>query len=256
MPDVTNNPLPPKGPPLLSRREFIATTMKLAVAGAVIPGALSQLLPGVAPEGLGGGSGPQPVIRRDKVTKAKIPITIADLQPQPENMPVTAEWNYLPAVVYLVRVSALQAASRARGYKTGQHAVPHPENSEMAILVYDGKCKHLGCTVGWNGALGGSKDVEDYDKDGLNEGRILCPCHQGQYDIYDLALNVPATPPPAPLNVIQFTVGSFTDETGKSWSNVILGFNKILQAKYKDADLDTKAGRTAFQLASQATVGA
>lgn len=251
MPDVTANPFPPKGPPLLSRREFIATTVKLAVAGAIIPGALSQLLPAVAPKALGGGGGAQPVIRRDAVTKAKIPITVADLKPQPENMPLTAEWNYLPAVVYLVKSAVLRASSQVRGYNTGQHAQPHPEDSDFAIMVYEGKCKHLGCTVGWNSAFGSSKDVEDYDKDGLNEGRILCPCHQGQYDIYDLALNQPATPPPAPLNVVRFTIGTWTDPLGKSYTNVLLGHTKIVQAKYKEADLDGQAGKTVFQIASQ-----
>src|SRR5437016_2245716 len=49
------------GESLLSRRDFIRTTVRLAVAGAVIPGVLSQLLPSVAPASLGGG-GAGPVI--------------------------------------------------------------------------------------------------------------------------------------------------------------------------------------------------
>src|SRR5688500_248453 len=198
---------------LLSRREFIRNSVRLAVAGAVIPGALAQLLPAVAPDALGGG-GPGPIIRRDAQTNSKIPITIADLAGDPPVV-VTAEWNFLPAVVYKVKKKVLEASAQKRGYNTGQHAFQHPEEADMAIMVYQGKCKHLGCTVGFNAGLGGSKDEADYDKDGLPDGRILCPCHQGQYDIHDLAKNVPGTPPPAPLNVISFDVRNFGGDDEK-----------------------------------------
>lgn len=256
MPDVTDQPFPPKGPSLFSRREFIGTTMKLAVAGAVIPGALSQLLPGVAPIDKST-SGAQPVVTRDPVTNAPRPVTIADLKPQPENQPFVGEWHFLPAIVYMVKVSALKGSSAYHKYNTAQFAVPHPTNPDYALMVYEGKCKHLGCTVGWNGGFGAAKPEvgkEDYDGDGLNDGRILCPCHQGQYDIHNLARNQPATPPPAPLNVIQFNVGNYSDPAGKipSAANAIVGAGKIEQAKYLDADLDTKAGNTSFSLGTQA----
>ena len=229
------------GESLLSRREFIRNSVRLAVAGAVIPGVLSQLLPAVAPAGLAG-SAVGPVIRRDPKTNAKIPITVADLTEQPANMPVVGEWGFLPAIVYVVRTARLRASAAARGYNTAQFAVPHPDNADLAILVYRGKCKHLGCTVGWNGGLGASKDLDDYDGDGANDGRILCPCHQGQYDIHDLAKNVPGTPPPAPLDVIRFNVGDFSDPEGKipNAANAIIGTEVIPQAKYLAADLDGK----------------
>lgn len=228
------------GENLLSRRAFIATSVKLAVAGAIIPGALSQVLPAIAPDALGGG-GPGPIIRRDPQTKAKIPITLADLAGAAPVV-VTAEWNYLPAVIYKVRTDILKASAAYHGYNTAQHAQPLPTDPDFALMAYDGKCKHLGCTVGFNKGLGGAKPQvgkEDYDGDGLNDGRILCPCHQGQYDIHNLALNQPDTPPPAPLNVIRFVVmPSWTDEaTGESYQNVIFGAEKILQSKYRDADL-------------------
>ena len=144
-------PLPgsePKKESLLSRRDFIRRSVQLAVAGALVPGVLSQLLPAVAPDALGGG-GAGPVIRRDATTNAKIPITVADLAGAPPVV-ITAEWNFLPAVVYKVHKAKLQASSAKRGYNTGQLAVQHPEEDDMAIMVYRGKCKHLGCTVGWN----------------------------------------------------------------------------------------------------------
>ncbi len=234
---------------LLSRREFVRNSVRLAVAGALIPGALSQVLPAIAPDSIGGG-GPGPIIRRDAKTNAKIPITLDDLVGDPPVV-VTAEWNFLPAVVYKVKKAALEGSSKVRGYNTAQFAIPHPTEPDHAIMVYDGKCKHLGCTVGFNKGLGGAKDKEDYDGDGLPDGRILCPCHQGQYDIHDLAKNVPGTPPPSPLNVIAFNVKSnYTDEaTGASAANVIFGVEKILQNAYKDANLD---GNVAFALGSMA----
>ncbi len=212
----------PKGTPILSRRAFIANTVKLAVAGAIIPGTLSQALPAVAPDALGG-VGPGPVIRRDPATNNKIPITLNDIA-GPTPVVVTAEWNFLPAVVYKVNRAKLQGSSNKLGYNTAQFAVQHPTEPENVILVYDGKCKHLGCTVGWNDGLGG-----DWDENGLPDGGILCPCHQGQYDIYNLALNVPGTPPPAPLNVIEIDVKAAQDDLGNSVSDAIFGVTKHIQ---------------------------
>lgn len=243
---------PPRksGEPLLSRRQFIRRSVQLAVVGALVPGALSQLLPAVAPDALGGG-GAGPVIRRDEATNAKIPITIDDLA-GPAPVVVTAEWNFLPAVIYKVHKTKLEASARERGYNTGQYAVQHPTEEDMAIMVYQGKCKHLGCTVGFNKGLGGSKDVPDYDGDGLPDGRILCPCHQGQYDIHDLALNVPGTPPPAPLNVIRFNVGNYGGDANRALpaaSNAIIGAELLVQDKPRQANAEGAAG---FNLGSQA----
>lgn len=233
--EFVDKPAPEKPESLLSRRAFIGNTVKLAVAGALIPGAASQLLPFVAPASLGGG-GEQPIIRRDPATNFKIPITLDDLAGNPPVV-LTAEYAFLPAVIYKVKKSVLQASTQARGYNTAQHAIQHPTEEDNAILVYDGKCKHLGCTVGWNGQLGGSKDIPDYNNDGVPDGRILCPCHQGQYDIYDMALNVPATPPPAPLNVIQAKIGTAELDTG-STPNAIIGVTKIIQNGARQADLE------------------
>jgi Rieske Fe-S protein len=218
---------PKKKESLLSRRDFIRNTVRLAVAGAIIPGAMSQVLPAVAPDALGG-VGPGPVVRRDPTTNAKIPITLGELDGAPPVV-LTAEWNFLPAVIYKVHKSTLQGSSDKRGYNTAMFALQHPTEANHAIMVYDGKCKHLGCTVGWNGGLGGSVDIPDYNEDGKNDGRILCPCHQGQYDIYNMARNVDGTPPPSPLNVIEFDIKSANDDLGNAVSNAIYGVVKYLQ---------------------------
>lgn len=244
MADAPSDTKAPQGKePLLSRRAFIGNTVKLAVAGALIPAGVAQLLPAVAPDALSS-TGPGPVILRDERTNAKIPVTLSDLSgvtPAGEGKGViTAEWNFLPAVAYRVDKAVLEASTRVQGYNTGMYAVEDPRDATKAILLYDGKCKHLGCTIGWGSDLGGAKDSvgqEDYDGNGVLDGRILCPCHQGQYDIYNLALNQPATPPPAPLNVIEFDIKSWTDEvTGQSYSNVIHGEVKILQDAHRDAE--------------------
>lgn len=239
----------PKGESLLSRRAFVRNTVRLAVAGAVLPGVLSQVLPAIAPSALSG-AGSGPVIRRDPKTNAKIPLTVADLGTDP----VVGEWGFLPAIIYRVKMESLRGSAEKRGYNTAQFAVADPTDKDSAILVYRGKCKHLGCTVGWNGLLGGSKDIEDYNGDGIPDGRILCPCHQGSYDIYDLARNVPGTPPPSPLDVIRIRVGNFSDPDGiiPSASNAILGTEVLVQNSYLAADEDSKAGNKTFLLGSQA----
>ncbi len=237
MTDVPGTPpLAPRKESILSRREFIRNTVRFAVAGAVIPGLLTQLLPSVAPSALSGG-GPGPIIARD-AKNAKVPLTIDDLVPGDGPK---AEYSFLPAKVYKVKVDTLKASSAKRGYNTAQHAVEFPGDNKYAILAYVGKCKHLGCTVAWNSGLGGAKDVDDYDGDGINDGRILCPCHQGQYDIYDLALNQPGTPPPAPLNVIRFNIdssygGDEEADIPAAKAPALIGVETIVQTKYRAAD--------------------
>lgn len=218
---------------ILSRRAFIGNSVRLAALGALVAGGASMGLPFVSPDAFGA-SGPQPVVRRGDLNE-KIPITLADLAGEPPVV-LTAEWAFLPAVIYKVKKSILEGSSSARGRNTAQHAVQHPTEPENAILVYEGKCKHLGCTVGWDGALGGSKDIEDYNGDGAKDGRILCPCHQGQYDIYNFATNVPGTPPPTPLNVVRAKVGVAELPTGNT-PNSIIGFEKLVQNGPNEADL-------------------
>jgi Rieske Fe-S protein len=208
---------PERGPPLLTRRGFIKGVVGAAIAGALVSGTMAQLLPAVAPSAFGGG-GKGAIIVRDPKTNAKLPFTLQMLAGEPP-VEKTAEFNFLPASIFKVKKSILEASSRKRGYNTAEYALEMPGEPDNAIVVYEGKCKHLGCTVGWNAGLGGKPD-----------GRILCPCHQGQYDIYDLALNVPGTPPPSPLNVVEFDVTSWTDDsTGTTYQDVLVGQQKVAQ---------------------------
>lgn len=57
------------------------------------------------------------------------------------------------------------------------------------IVALSPVCKHLGCTVGWNNS-------EDHPNE------FFCPCHNGRY--YKSGVNVPNTPPMAPLDVYPY----------------------------------------------------
>lgn len=224
------------GGPLLSRRDFIRRSVQLAVVGALVPSAFAQLLPALAPDAIGA-SGPGPLILRDAKTRTKRAATVGDLL-GPAPRVLNAEWNFLPTFAYKVHKAKLQGSSSIRSYNTAQFAVQHPAEENMAILVYDGKCKHLGCPVGFDARLPASDDVPDYDRDGLRDGRILCPCHQGQYDIHDLATNVPGTPPPQPLNVVEFDVLDFPGDDVRdvpAARQALFAVQKLVQNKRRSA---------------------
>ncbi|MBD7936078.1 ubiquinol-cytochrome c reductase iron-sulfur subunit [Cytobacillus sp. Sa5YUA1] len=68
--------------------------------------------------------------------------------------------------------------------ETGTAWVYKDENDKVVAL--SPVCKHLGCTVNWNG-------------DKANENHFYCPCHGGLYT--KDGTNVPGTPPIAALDV-------------------------------------------------------
>jgi Rieske Fe-S protein len=59
------------------------------------------------------------------------------------------------------------------------------------MFAISAKSTHLGCTVGFNKGLGASRDVADYDGDGLPDGRMLDPCHQDQWDVFHRGVAMP-----------------------------------------------------------------
>jgi menaquinol-cytochrome c reductase iron-sulfur subunit len=63
------------------------------------------------------------------------------------------------------------------------------KNEKGEIVALSPVCKHLGCTVDWNG----SKD---------DPNMFFCPCHYGLYE--KDGTNVKGTPPSAPLDVYPF----------------------------------------------------
>ncbi len=211
----------------VSRRDFVKGAAIVGASAVLGAGALSRMLPI-----LGGDSqGPAPIVRRDPATGVATPLTLADLLGDPVVVQV-GEWGGIPAIVYKVRKASLEASSGIRGYNTAQHAIQHPDDSSLAILAYGGKCTHLGCTVGFNRTLGASVDIEDYDGDGAPDGRVMCPCHQSQFDIFDLGRNMPAQPAPRPLDALPIRLGEAYDG-----SPTIVATRRIVQARYRAADL-------------------
>ncbi|MBB6175556.1 menaquinol-cytochrome c reductase iron-sulfur subunit [Anoxybacillus tengchongensis] len=73
------------------------------------------------------------------------------------------------------------------------------ENGDIVAL--SPICKHLGCTVNWNGEKS-------------NPNRFFCPCHYGLYE--KDGTNVPNTPPPAPLDRYEYEVKDGTLYLGKA----------------------------------------
>lgn len=103
-----------------------------------------------------------------------------------------AVWLGTPVTVYVVPQARLDGVERLRGEGEATDAVALP--GDLALFVLSAKSTHLGCTVGWNTGLGASKDIADYDGDGLPDGRVLDPCHHGQWDAYRRGLPTPGTP--------------------------------------------------------------
>ncbi|MHB1262227.1 MAG: QcrA and Rieske domain-containing protein [Thermoplasmatota archaeon] len=210
----------------LSRRDFVKGVAIVGASAVLGAGALSRMLPI-----LGDSQEPAPIVLRDPATGAATPLTVADLAGEPVVVQV-GEWGGIPAIVYVVRKATLEASSRLRGYNTAQHAIQHPDDSALAVLAYGGKCTHLGCTVGFNRTLGASVDVEDYDGDGVSEGRAMCPCHQSQFDLFDLGRNMPGQPAPRPLDALPIRLGE-----AYQGSPTLVASRRIVQAAYRSADL-------------------
>lgn len=147
---------------------------------------------------------PAAIVVRDRDTEETTEVTASMLRELVDEKTTTlqAEWDFVPAIVYLVDPEVLEASSKLRGIDTAQFAISLP-GTEKLLLAYNGKCKHLGCTVGWAEDLGASADIPDYTGDGVKEGRVLCPCHHAQYDIYDLGTQLPNGPAPEPLDVVK-----------------------------------------------------
>ncbi|WP_085523563.1 ubiquinol-cytochrome c reductase iron-sulfur subunit [Tuberibacillus sp. Marseille-P3662] len=64
------------------------------------------------------------------------------------------------------------------------------KGEDGGILALSPICTHLGCTVGWE-ASG-------------HANHFYCPCHGGTYTKY--GVNLPGTPPPAPLHAYEVKV--------------------------------------------------
>lgn len=185
----------------MDRRAFLSRSCALAAGAAVTP----HLLAGCLEDGKQAVE-PAPIMAPLEGAPDSGPLRPVTLDDLSEKRAVVGEWGGLPAGVYKVSLAALATASRLYGYNTGQHAVHHPTETDRALVAYEAKCTHLGCTVGWNDDLGANRHVEDLDEDGRPDGRMLCPCHQAQFDVHDLGRHLEGTPAPRPVPVLRIEV--------------------------------------------------
>lgn len=217
----------------VSRRDFVKAAVIAASAAALGVGAVSSLLPGFS-----GGPEPRPmpILRGSDARTSSGPLTLRDLD-GPAVATAAGTWSYRPALVLKLRKGTLEAAAGRRGYNTGQYALQHPDEPDHVVLAYDAKCTHLGCTVAFNHQLGASLDVPTYDNGGEADGRIMCPCHQSQFDAYDLANNLPNMPARRPLPVLEIRYGPEVDGLPS-----LEAIRRIDQPRARAADKDSGSG--------------
>lgn len=142
-------------PERVSRRQFLTYTIA-SVGGFLVSGTLFPMVRMAI----------DPVFKHGEAGDFIEVGSVEDFGPTPKsvkfNLPITDGWYDTE--------------------QTQQAFVTRDENGD--ILALSSICKHLGCTVNWEG--------------GGNENRYFCPCHFGLY--YKNGLNVPNTPPPEPLD--------------------------------------------------------
>jgi Rieske Fe-S protein len=128
---------------------------------------------------------------------------------------VPAIWNHQPVLVFVASARELAGVDAARGPGSATPSIGVPGHPELRLFVLSAKSTHLGCTVRWNAGLGASRDIADYDGDGAPDGRILDPCHFGQWDAFHRGAPQPGSPAPSRLASLDVRlVGDRLEGTG------------------------------------------
>jgi Rieske Fe-S protein len=128
-----------------------------------------------------------------------VPVPIMDRAgDQPLAVPTEAgytvgSWNSKPVAIVVAPSTVLDGVERFRGPGEATPSIALPGQPGLRLFALSASSTHLGCTVGFNVGLGASKDIADYSGDGLNDGRMLDPCHHGQWDVYHRGAEVPGT---------------------------------------------------------------
>lgn len=150
----------------VSRRQFLNYTL-MGVGGFLVAGTITPMLRFAI----------DPVLKVDEETDMVAIGDISKYGPEPTRedfqFPVKDGWaEYeLPQTAWI--------------------SVFENDKGEREVLALSPICKHLGCTVQWD-------THEDYPE------HFYCPCHDGLYT--KDGINVPGTPPTAPLDVYQYKV--------------------------------------------------
>jgi len=125
-----------------------------------------------------------------------------------------ATWDGEPVLVRAVPASILDGVDAVRGAGTSTPSVAADQFGLRVVAVY-GKSIASGCTLGFNADLGGSKDVADYNHDGVPDGRLMDPCWQGQWDLFHDGAPQPGSPAPARQPALHLVAsGGFLYATG------------------------------------------
>jgi hypothetical protein len=95
-----------------------------------------------------------------------------------------AQWKDSPVLVVVTKQAILDGVTRERGAGEATPALLLPGG--LAVFVISAKSTFLP-------SLGASRDIADYDLDGLPDGRFIDSCHQGQWDIYNRGAPLPNT---------------------------------------------------------------
>lgn len=140
-----------------------------------------------------------------------VPLHVVDADGNPMAVPsepgyTIGEWNGVPVAVVVATTEQLEGVERWRGEGEATPSVEVPGRPGLRLFALSAHSSHLGCTVGFNAGLGASKDIPDYDGDGEPDGRMLDPCHQGQWDVYHRGVEVPGTPTGGRMAVLDVSI--------------------------------------------------
>lgn len=129
---------------------------------------------------------------------AAVTLHILDDDGDPMAVPLEAgytigRWDGVPVGVVVATADQLAGVERWRGEEEATPSVAVPGRPGLRLFALSAHSTHLGCTVGFNQGLGASRDIPDYDGDGALDGRMLDPCHHGQWDVYNRGAEVPGT---------------------------------------------------------------
>lgn len=119
---------------------------------------------------------------------------------------VKGSWDGIPVLVITVNQAQLAGVDVVRGPGSATPSAPVPGYEGWRVFALSAVSTHLGCSVAWMPDLGASRDIPDYDMDGVVDGRLMDQCHQGQWDAFNQAAPFAGTPAPAALAVLDVRV--------------------------------------------------
>jgi Rieske Fe-S protein len=134
-----------------------------------------------------------------------------------------AQWVDEEVLVVVTTQARLDAVDRLRGSGSATDAVALPGG--LAVFAMSARSTFMGCTGRFMPDLPASRDIADYDGDGINDGRFLDSCHQGQWDVFHRGAPVPGTPTEGRLAALRIEL-----RDGTVWGS---GFDGPVGGQYR-----------------------